>query len=52
MINVSIDTHTVEEVKQELINKLKSKINHTLKQFAAKNTASNQLKIMNVRTAI
>jgi len=29
MINVSIDTHTVEEVKQELINKLKSKINQT-----------------------
>ncbi len=29
MINVSIDTHTVEEVKRELINKLKSKINQT-----------------------
>jgi len=27
MINVSIDTHTVEEVKRELINQLKSKIN-------------------------
>jgi hypothetical protein len=29
MINVSIDTHSVEEVKRELINKLKSKINQT-----------------------
>jgi len=29
MINVSIDTHTVEEVKRELINKLKSKINQS-----------------------
>jgi len=29
MINVSIDTHTVEEIKRELINKLKSKINQT-----------------------
>ena len=27
MINVSIDTHTVEGVKRELINQLKSKIN-------------------------
>ena len=27
MINVSIDTHTVEAVKRELINQLKSKIN-------------------------
>jgi hypothetical protein len=29
MINVSIDTQTVEEVKRELINKLKSKIQQT-----------------------
>ena len=29
MINVSIDTHTVEKVKRELINQLKSKINQT-----------------------
>jgi len=27
MIKVSIDTHTVEEVKRDLINQLKSKIN-------------------------
>ena len=29
MINVSIDTNTVKEVKRELINQLKSKINQT-----------------------
>ena len=29
MINVSIDTNTVEEAKRELINQLKSKINLT-----------------------
>ena len=29
MIKVSIDTHTVEEVKRDLINQLKSKINQT-----------------------
>ena len=29
MIDVSIDTQTVEEVKRELINKLKSKIQQT-----------------------
>lgn len=51
MINISIDTHTVEEVKGELINKLKS-IKPTLKQFAAKHTVSNQLKVMNVQRAI
>jgi hypothetical protein len=27
MLNVSIDTHTIEEVKRELINQLQSKIN-------------------------
>jgi len=29
MFNVSIDTHTLEQAKRELINQLKSKINQT-----------------------